>query len=292
MMSTGTQSEDGASSSYSIPDDQTDGGWQTEGGSSTGSSRDKSDKSRDGIKEVEKLARTETIWMQLWKVLTLALIIAMGAAVSILTYIYLAGEEEDDFTEAFQLFARNAGEATSLHVDSIFEAMEGLSAELTSFSLMTSVSFPFVTMQQFEVNAMHARIHSGIEIIFTVPQVTGDQKANWEAYTKENGTWLEESREIAVTNDPELDSAVFVGKKITSFLYQQNGGALSRSPDGLELYSPVWQSSPPPLHPRLQNYNLHSNDGIVKQYEAMLEARGESDRRNLGVLRLRFPYWC
>ena len=110
-----SRTDDASSSSFYVDDmDASERGKSQSGSSESGGQSE----SPDAI--VQKLAESENAYMNVGKTVVFLLIIAMGALVSAGIFIYLDGEEETDFTEAFELFAQNAGDATSLHVDSIF----------------------------------------------------------------------------------------------------------------------------------------------------------------------------
>ena len=55
---------------------------------------------RDEVKEVKRMAERETRNVKMWKFMVVAIILFTGAAISLFTYMSLAGEEEQDYVDA------------------------------------------------------------------------------------------------------------------------------------------------------------------------------------------------
>lgn len=106
--------------------------------------------------------------------------------------------------------------------------MNDLSEEITSYAITSGLTFPFVTMEHFEVNADHARKQSGAEIVTTLPLVKQEQAEAWSRYSVENIGWIDSSRAIAASGQENLDSALSEDKTIVPFIYRANetGGTI------------------------------------------------------------------
>jgi hypothetical protein len=55
---------------------------------------------RDETKEVHRLAASETAHIRFWRLVVVALLLVSGAVLSTFTYIFLRGEEKDDYVDA------------------------------------------------------------------------------------------------------------------------------------------------------------------------------------------------
>jgi len=70
------------------------------GSSSSGSVVEDDASERDEVKEVQKLAKTETARVRVWRMVVLATVLITGAVVSTLTFKFLISEQDDDYKDA------------------------------------------------------------------------------------------------------------------------------------------------------------------------------------------------
>jgi hypothetical protein len=66
----------------------------------TGHDVGKEEDDRDEVKEIQKLAKRETRNIKVWRSIVVLLLLAVGASVSTLTFIFLRDEETDDYVDA------------------------------------------------------------------------------------------------------------------------------------------------------------------------------------------------
>jgi hypothetical protein len=216
---------------------------------------------RDETKEVQRLASSETAHIRFWRLVVVALLLVSGAVLSTFTYVFLNGEEKDDYVDAYFLFANTIRDITRFRAENMFEAFQSLGESITAHAIDQNLTFPFVSLPMFEVAGRHALSQSRTEIVFYTPFVTGDEKEAWERYAWENQGWLEESRKIRLDSDKTLQGTSFIEATIPSQIFEsttETAANVDISPPGRDFYSPIWQSSPVPFFPSLQNFNLRS----------------------------------
>ena len=153
------------------------------------------------MEEVKQITEKETRRMMHWKFFVLLSLLATGAAVSSSVYVFLKDKQEDDFESRFYLHANTIRDTSSIRFEGSRDALTDLATELTAYAHKSNTSFPFVTMPLFEVNARHARIQSGAEVVGFAPLVEYHEKATWAKYSVENQWWIEESRGLDLEDD-------------------------------------------------------------------------------------------
>jgi hypothetical protein len=140
-----------------------------------------------------------------------------------------------------------------------FGALSTLGVSFTSFASGHNLTWPFVTMNDFQQRAASARRVSNALYTQILPIISGANKEEWERYSVENKGWLDEARqyqqEIGLqetlgqqlrplepgTEDSTLDFSSGIGDKIYSFdLATFLPVTSTSSPD----YYPIWQQSP------------------------------------------------
>jgi hypothetical protein len=225
---------------------------------------------RDETKEVHRLAASETAHIRFWRLVVVALLLVSGAVLSTFTYIFLRGEEKDDYVDAYYLFANTIRDVTRFRVENMFEAFQGLAETLTAHAIVKNLTFPFVSLPMFEVAGRHTLAQSRNELLFFTPFVTGDQKEEWEGYAWENQGWLGEGRSIRLENDQTLQTTSFLEGNITPQIFE----FATVSPPGRDVYSPVWQMSPVPFSPSIQNFDFRSSETNAFVMDAMQIVKG------------------
>jgi hypothetical protein len=69
-------------------------------GTNTESDRQAKSDERDETKEVQRLAASETAHIRFWRLVVVSLLLISGAVLSTFTYVFLNGEEKDDYVDA------------------------------------------------------------------------------------------------------------------------------------------------------------------------------------------------
>ena len=143
---------------------------------------------------------------------------------------------------------------------------------------MKGMTFPFVTLPDFEVYGRKARTNSGIEVLGWIPYIGQDKLAAFNNYSQASRGWIETSQ----TLDQELQNAPFPYENfdLIPFVHdvvvdlQTGEQSISPSTNG-ELFSPVWQSSPPPVSGFLLMTNTETLDVDPHPEKAVREVDGE-----------------
>lgn len=75
------------------------------------------------------------------------------------------------------------------------EAFRAFGETVTSHTISTNTSFPFLTIDLFEVEAANARARSGVESLGLLPFLSEFELEAWGNYSVLHGAnWLEQSR--------------------------------------------------------------------------------------------------
>lgn len=125
-----------------------------------------------------------------------------------------------------------AQHAALLNSESLIRAVEGLSEAISAAAYRRNETFPFVTVDLFEVVGRYARKRSSSDFVAWSPLVSEDQRDAWMNYTRANAWWVEQSRFLASSlgGSPE-------GQSDKSIETQE----LHLPPN---FFLPVWQASP------------------------------------------------
>ena len=116
-------------------------------------------------------------------------------------------------------------------------------------SSSSSSSFPFVTVNAFELIGQYARELSGLELVLFAPLVQPDQLEAWHDYAWTNQDWMALSRDVVEANlaDAQEPPSYRMGN-ISRTIYQFNharGDVLlpktASIPPTVAPFLPVWQ---------------------------------------------------
>jgi hypothetical protein len=225
---------------------------------------------RDEVKEVQKLAKKETSYIRFWRLVVILSLLVTGAVVSTLTFVFLKAEEQDDYVDAYYLFANTVGDITQFRVENMFEEVNGISNMLTAHANDSGQSFPLVTpLPQFEVHGDHARVQSGIETFSYLPFIKSETRAAWEQFSAQNQDWIAVSRNVALGRDDTISETDYVVANITPVIFEFSETGPGYAQPGKALYAPVSLTSPPPFNPFILNFDLTSVPEVPPLVDAM-----------------------
>ena len=92
------------------------------------------------------------------------------------------------------------------------QAFRAFGESVTAYSVSTNTSFPYVTIDMFEVDAANARERSGVESLGLAPYLTEDQLEEWGHYTFLRGAaWLQQSR-VSIEKPKNSDEYFYVSQ--------------------------------------------------------------------------------
>jgi hypothetical protein len=163
---------------------------------------------------------------------------------------------------------------------------------ITSSTAAKSEIWPFVTVSNFETKAqslVHKLLgNEGEEdqsnILFSVV-VQDEQRDEWESYSVANQGWIQDGHQVLQEGSRGNADA---SQSITPYIHvsQPNNNQGNNPEPGEEmpepkvagteeLYTPIWQVSPPPLGSDTLNvnYNLHESSFFQKDFEIMQNTR-------------------
>jgi hypothetical protein len=195
----------------------------------------------------------------------------MAALVTTLTYIFLDREDEEDFQTSFSQFASTIQGSTEFNLGGIIEATEGLSDVFSSEAHKTNSTWPFMTLSSFEVFVRRTRAQASSELFVVCPIVQQEQIAEWNAYSQEQQSWIDDGFEAngeIRTDLNDIPSSIYrfgryKGKKVLT--PEDGSGPLPAAP--------FWQMSPPPFDTSVVNYNALSLVEYQEPYTAMVSSR-------------------
>jgi hypothetical protein len=177
-----------------------------------------------------------------------------------------------------------------------FALVQELSATMTSTSLLTNQTFPYVTLPHFQVDAGYVNEMGRILGVCFVPIVQANQFETWRDYQQENRAWMLLSQQYEMTTESihasrltDLEPATVKGYFTdyydlpvipNRYIYSSSShdnetGKVVAVPETAntwdQKFAPVWQSSP--ASAEAINYNLLSNATIVQLYTSMTASK-------------------
>ena len=168
------------------------------------------------------------------------------------------------------------GDAAQGQCWAIGNALESRSDSLTSVVEEAPRTWPFVTVNHFEVQGENTRRETRSSIFAFAPLLRSDAaKEEWNTnYSAAQGdAWLQTSYTRAVqTAGPETEegqafaAAAQANKGIPEAVYRVEGNNFPAMTleDSPEDWLPLWQISPPPLDPSPINFNLLSSPDVAQ----------------------------
>jgi hypothetical protein len=207
---------------------------------------------KNHVNEVEEMAKTQTKYLRIWKVVVCITILAIATLVSTGTWIFLKNEEDSKYEDSYHELANTIRNAVRVHKRDLFLTMRSYSESISGAAIATNSEFPFVTVPTFEISGHSVRQQSGAEFLIFTPKVEADELTRWQEYAIANEGWYEESKQLAVSSS-ETSSILsdFVPGNISAFIYNPRDVSPASPP-----FYPIWQFSPPPFSPRALKANF------------------------------------
>lgn len=174
----------------------------------------------------------------------------------------------------FRESAQTIRDATQFSWRSVLGATKGLSEVLTSQAIKTQSTWPFVTLDSFEVLVRNTRLLGRSELVVLAPLVHGaDEIVSWNNYSNYHQGWLDESFGATGRSRDDVNP-------IPSSVYRfgrYKGRTVLKPETGHDEYSetvaPFWQMSRPPFDTSIINYNALSDEDYVDLYTALQQAQ-------------------
>ena len=147
----------------------------------------------------------------------------------------------------FNLFANTIEDVSKIHYKALFDAAQGLSNTMTAEAIALNMTFPFVTLNNFEVYARDARIASKAELMSCSLKVEAADIPAFNQYAP-NATseWVQATKEVMAYGDGH-DNIDTNPIQILPFIYDTTidltTGEQSISPTTTDS-EVLWQTSP------------------------------------------------
>ncbi|GAX23164.1 hypothetical protein FisN_33Lh057 [Fistulifera solaris] len=202
-----------------------------------------------------------------------AKITALSVVVSTITFRLLEAQDVDEFEDSYVFYAAAIENAVESQVREIFSAGEMVAGQVMKSATEKNQTYPFVTVDLFEVVGRQAREMSGIFDITWCPIISGEKYDAFATYANEHIGWYKDS--IALYLDEP-------GHNFTIEMFNLSDTDYSivnpfpGMPAGPGPYSPRWQGSPPSFDSYFINVDAYAfradatNEAIEKFRRALM----------------------
>ena len=234
----------------------------------SGESRVNGDLRKRANKECETdyktLAKRETKIVNVLRVLVLVLLLVTATLTSVGVYFYTSNEEAQMFESAYQANAQRIVESFHDAVERRMGAINSMATAITSHSLATKQTFPFVTIPDFEIRGSDLRVQADSSGIVWLPLVTDETREAWEEYALINRSQIDvaylgdvkqrekQDYEFGLTNSSSTGNRMLQQSQQGTILNDGTGykpriwsiGAIGPAGDEAEgsgPYLPLWQ---------------------------------------------------
>jgi hypothetical protein len=215
--------------------------------------------------DYKTLARRETKVVNVLRALVLVLLLVTATLTSVGVYFYLSNEETQTFESTYQANAQRIVESFHYALENRLGAINSMATAITSYSLDTGQTFPFVTIPHFEIRGSDLRVQADTTSIFWMPLVTDETRDAWEEYALTNRyqideTFLEDAKqrekqdnEFGLTNTNSTGIRMLQQSQQGTILDDGTGyhpriwsngaigGPAGDEPEGSGPYLPIWQ---------------------------------------------------
>ncbi|CAB9514331.1 Receptor-type guanylate cyclase gcy [Seminavis robusta] len=210
------------------------------------------------------------------RMLLILVLVSVATLVSVGVFWYIRNKELEDFETEYYHHAHKLTTAFRANAARRVAAVESFATSITSLAKQADMTWPNVTIQDYEARASYVLELAAVMSIIFLPVVTNETREGWEAYSKETQGWLnaslayQEPRLPADLNMTEQQLnlkaieappiGIVEGPEIRPFIFQFNiTDGWQRDPGPGPIYVPWWQWSPVFPTRSLQNYDTLSH---------------------------------
>ena len=221
-----------------------------EGGTETGDSSTRS----------MAIAQEESAQVFKLRLLVLLVIFLAAIAVSLAVYFLTANSQTDEFENQFEGASSKVLTSFEDIVNGKLTAIGSIAVQASLFASSQNLSWPFITLSDFELRAAVARELSGSLFIRLVPLVVQEKREAWEKYSVENLHWMEEAIEYnkkhglgfnrrlqddatSALNDTDNGEVDF-SSGIANHIWYLDEAYTAVASEGPGPFFPLWQESP------------------------------------------------
>lgn len=124
------------------------------------------------------------------RLLVFGALFVTGVALSLGVYAYARSDEYDDFKAQFAAHALKVIDSFDEQMSRRLGVMDSFSKSITSYAMESDLSFPNVTLPNFEVKGLSLRQQVGALRVDWIPFVTDETRSAWESYALEKQNWV------------------------------------------------------------------------------------------------------
>jgi class 3 adenylate cyclase len=162
----------------------------------------------------------------------------------------------------FKSFAKVVIESTETKADRKFSALRGLSKSITSNTMSAGMSWPLVSIPDFEILTSEARDLSEVELIAFAPIVAKEEKSSWEAFAVKSQGWIQEGLEIQGLGDV---SSGEIADQLYPFSEEVD---MTEEP---EVFVPLWQIGRAPTNSSIVMMDLNTHPSFKRMFSDVLD---------------------
>lgn len=171
------------------------------------SSKD-SEQPQDPEKIEKVLAHAETRQI-FWIRLTLILILMVATAlVSSAIFFRTRNAEVTEFETQFVDHAVKIIDAMEVHMQHTLGAVDNLGVLYTSYARTSESRWPYVTISEFEFRGASAKSLANTELVSFLPLITDATRQNWESYSRDSSSWVQDGMNQQSANNAQNVFAV------------------------------------------------------------------------------------
>jgi hypothetical protein len=213
----------------------------------SGESRCNGDLRKRANKECETdyktLAKRETKAVSVLRVLVLVLLFVTATLTSVGVYFHVSNEETQMFESGYHANAQRIVESFHDAVERRMGAVNSMATAITSHSLATKQTFPFVTIPNFEIRGSDLRVQADSSGIAWLPLVTDETRVAWEEYALINRSQIDEAfLEDAKRREKQDDEFGMTNSSNTGSRMLQQSQQENMLDDGTGYHPRIWST--------------------------------------------------
>lgn len=198
----------------------------------------KADRANQDAK-VEAIVKRETRVVRGMRLVVLLVLVASSVLLAIFVHSYLKTTEENAFRDEFHSDADKVLDSMSSTLKQTLGSVDALSVSMVSYAKASNATWPFVTLPDFAVRSTKTRRLAKTIFMTVYMIVKGDEREEWEAYSKENNGWVEEGLDVQ-SRDKDYHGPLIRDYSTIDYIYDNYGDPM---PPAL-VHFPNWQASP------------------------------------------------
>ena len=216
----------------------------------------------------EEIGSKETKVVSLLRIGVIGVLVVAASLVCMGVYYYTSNKEVDNFETHFMGHSIKVIEVFQQNVEEKLQAMDAFSFSLTSYALERNLTWPFVTLPNYEGRARKIVTQADALSLLVIPFIEEDVRPRWENYTVENSGWVADSKAYQSTIDNNVktgsnerrlempDYSSGIAGQIWRVNETTGIPVIDRTPGP---WYPLWQNGPLLGDAPFENYNTLQN---------------------------------